>query len=613
MQAYIFGLGIPLIPLLLRRLYKKEEHLGGREFFLRYVINTLVMTAIATFVMVFLCDDNTSFLEKVDSSPMFAIKFLAVEILAAAIVTAAEWIHETGKVTFVLDRSSFRITPILRVYRRLCPFLPYFFAAVLIYMNVLMIFDNVLWGDEAFSANLVRQDFGGIMQVLTQLENHPPLYYYWLKLWVMAFGASGPVYHFASVVVFMIGAVLAVTVVKKHYGRLPAAFFLVISGLSASCLVYNVEVRMYALAFLGVAYCYYCCARLLENNRPVNWAGMVLWGAVAAYSHYYALLSVTILMITTCLFAVKRFGKKTWVRVFAAGGAFLLIYLPWLSILFSTLNKVTHNWWESANATPADCMHMVFGGENMSRLSFPLWLILFVVILGADFIACSKARENGRVTIEFRAPGWQKLSPEAYALIAGTVTIVLTVIVGLLSAEFTELVLVVRFIYPLTGVVAVMLVIVVSRALGMLKKTESIVKGRWPEKAGACILSGILLLMIYTGYGDYRAFTAENQYQSQKTQELLQIIGEPEDGMVLVNNGIQHIGWTVLEYYFPEAEILNGRWDCTDADHFWYFTPDVLDADEIAEIEASGLHVIGGYAYQQLVKYPLTLYDLVRE
>ena len=83
--------------------------------------------------------------------------------------------------------------------------------------------------------------------------------------------------------------------------------------------------------------------------------------------------------------------------------------------------------------------------------------------------------------------------------------------------------------------------------------------------------------------------------------------------MVLVNNGIQHIGWTVLEYYFPEAEILNGRWDCTDADHFWYFTPDVLDADEIAEIEASGLHVIGGYAYQQLVKYPLTLYDLVRE
>lgn len=613
MQAYIFGLATPLIPLLLRKLYKKDEQLSGKELFFRYVINTLLMTIFATFVMIFLCDDNTSFLEKVDSSSLFAMKFLAVEILAAALLTAADWIHETGSVVFVLNRQSFVDNPFLRAIRRSGPVLLYLLAAVVVFLNVLMIFDNVLWGDEAFTANLVRNDFSGIMQVLTLEENHPPLYYYWIKLWVMLFGESGPVFHMASVTLFAIGIALAITLVRKRYGKLPTAFFLVISGLSASCLEYNVEIRMYAMAFLGVAYCYYCVARLLKDNHPVSWGGMVLWGAVAAYAHYYALLSVVILMVVTCLFAVNRFGKKTWIRVLIAGAAFILIYLPWLSILFKTVAKVTRNWWDAVSATPKECIEVIFGGSNMSKLSFPIWLLLFIIILLGEFFILTTQKNGNRWILELRAPNWKELSAEVYALIVGVITILITIVVALLSVEFTELVLARRYIYPLTGVASMMLVIVSSHSLGMLKELGERIKVRWLAKVEACVLALALLLMIATGYGDYKSFTAVNKYQSARTEELLYIIGEPAEDVVLVNNGVQHIGWTVLRYYYPDAEIINGGWESIKSNNFWYFTASPISDADIAALTAAGVYIVAGYPELQLAKYPLSLYHLVRE
>lgn len=613
MQAYIFGLTAPLIPLLLRKLYKKDEQLRGRELLFRYVINTLLMTVFATIVMVFLCDDNTSFLAKVDSSSLFALKFLAVELVGAALVTAADWIYETKKVVFALDKQSFQTHPVITVFRRIAPFMLYVLAAAVIILNVLMIFDNVLWGDEAFSANTVRNDFGGIMQILTFVDCHPPLYYFWLKLWSMLFGESGPVYHLASVTLFVTGAVLATTLVRKRYGKIPAAFFLVLSGLSASCLEYNVEIRMYAMAFLAVAYCYYCAAQILRKNRPLSWIGMVLWGAVAAYAHYYALLSVVILMVAACLFAVKRYGKKTWIKVLIAGVAFILIYLPWLSMMFKTVADVTQNWWDAVSATPKECITVMFGGDNMSKWSFPLCLLLFLIILLVESSIVRKHKDGDKWRVEFHAPGWKEWSAELDALAVGVAAIAGTLIVALWSIEFTELVLARRYVYPLAGVAAVMLVIVSSRFLRLLQSVGDRIKAGWLLNAGKCLLVLVLLAMLFTGIGDYRRFTAESKYQSVRTEELLNIVGEPTENMVLVSNGVTHIGWTVLNYYYPRAEVLNGRWDSTQADDFWYFTVNPLTAEEMAAIDASGAHIAESYPSMQLVKYPLSLYHIVRE
>ena len=52
-------------------------------------------------------------------------------------------------------------------------------AAAIIILHITLIFDRVVWGDEAFSANIIRgTNYAGIFERVYYLENHPPLYYY---------------------------------------------------------------------------------------------------------------------------------------------------------------------------------------------------------------------------------------------------------------------------------------------------------------------------------------------------------------------------------------------------------------------------------------------------
>lgn len=608
MQAFVFGLATPLLPLLIRRVYQKEE-MRGRELLLRYVVYTFVMTVFSTVIMIGLCDDNTSFLNKVDASPMFALKYLFLQLVAAGVVTFADWNYETKRYVFTLNRESFAEHTAVRIFRKIAPFVFYVLFAVVVVMNIEMVNDNVMWGDEAFTADLVRNSLDSMMHTITTSDNHPPLYYLWLKLWEQTIGESGPAYHMASMTFFLIGAVLAVTLVRKHFGKIPATFFLVFSGLAAPCLEYNVEIRMYSLAFLSVAFCYYCAARILQENRPLSWVGMVFWGLVAAYTNYYALIMAAILMLATCLFAVVHFGRRTWIRVLIAGAVFVLGYLPWLSILFSTVAQVNNSWWMETRATVGEAVDIMFGGSNMKRWSIPLWLGLLLIIFLAESSMLKKKREQDKWIVEVRAPGWLMWSGEMFALAVGAITLTGTVGASLLISELMHPMLARRYVYPLAGVVAMMLVIGSSQLLTLLQRLGEYLKYNWLKNAGKCVFVIVLALMFSAGMKDYKSFTADNEYQSAKTAEVLYIIGEPTEDMVLVNNGVTHIGWTVLKYYYPGKEIVNGSWRDVNAEDFWYFTTDILSGDEVTEMLDRG-YIVSVYPYLQLVKYPLMLYHL---
>ena len=52
----------------------------------------------------------------------------------------------------------------------------YLFAAAVVAVNFTLIFDNVVWGDEAFSGNVIRgTNIAGLLQRIYYWDNHPPL------------------------------------------------------------------------------------------------------------------------------------------------------------------------------------------------------------------------------------------------------------------------------------------------------------------------------------------------------------------------------------------------------------------------------------------------------
>ncbi len=611
MQAFVFGLATPLLPLFLRKLYKKEETLSARELFFRYVVYTFLMTVFTAFVMVFLCDEGTSFLGKVDASPGFALKYLLIQLFGAAALAGLEWAYETRRLAVTVDRESFEKNVLFRICRKVLSLGIYLLAALTAVLNATLLFDNVLWGDEAYSANLMRNNLKDMMQIITLEEPHPPLYYLWLKMWVELLGKNGAVYHAASFFLFLIGAVLAVTLLRKRYGKIPASFFLVVTGMSAMGLTYNVEIRMYAMACLGVTFCYYCAGRVLKQNRFLSWAGMVFWALVAAYSHYFALLAAVVTMTAACLFAVWRFGKKTWISTAAAAAAFLAGYAPWLQFMCRAVNRVRGNWWLEESSPLSTVAPMIFGGNNMMKLLLPLVLLMLVCFLLADSAVFEGKRENGKFLLKIRSPRASVWPAETCILLTGFLTVFLTVAVGYLAAFVYRPILAPRYVYPLMGVVAVMLVVGGSHFLDLLGEKQKAWNKNWITAAGKGVLLLLLAALFVTGYQDYRSVSAEMKLQSARTQDTLASIGEPVENMVLVNNGVKHIGWTVLNYYYPEAEIINNQYVNVSADDFWYFTPEPLTKKEISQQIQNG-YAYGDYGEHQIATYTFTLYHFFK-
>ncbi len=608
MQAIIFSFFMPVIPLLIWMQYNKDKKISPVEVVIKYVGYTLITTILTTMAMVVMCDENTSFWEKMDCSPIFVLKYAVIQIVAIALIVGLEWYVSTRKVNIKVNWTGYVDNSVTRFFKKwIAPNGIYLLAAVVIGMNISLMFDNVLWGDEAYSANLVRHSVSGMFRVLTTEENHPPLYYLWLKLFVTLFGEQGYVLHMASVVPFVLGILLAITLMRKHFGNMPTAFFIILSGMSAPCLEYNVEVRMYALAFLGLAGAFYCAYRILSGSKVLAWVGMVFWALVAAYSHYYALVAAGILVFTTCVATYVRLKGKTWIKgVFALLG-FIGAYVPWLSVLLKSTKAVSGNWWMTDILSINDSLNMIMCGANMRKVVLPLFLVVVLVLLIMESAIISRRKQEEQETIYINTPSVKGWSVETYTLTVGVLTIVGTLVFAYGICILVRPLLALRYLYPLCAVTAMILVIGSARLLAYVKECSQQAHKPWIAVVAKIVLAFILLVLMLLGTKDYNTYADTAEYESVKTEELLQIIGDLDEDEVLVNNGVKHIGWTVLYYYYPNNYITNDTCTSVEEDSFWYFTTDYISEDEMNYM-LQQKYEIAAYGELQMGKYPLVLY-----
>lgn len=634
MQAMIFGLMMPIVPLLIRRLYHKDEQLTLRQLGGRYVVYTLITTLFGTVVMMFLCA-NTSFLEKMDQVPSFVLKFVLIEAVAVGLISLVEWAADTGGVSVAVDWEGYYNLGLIRFFRKvLFPAGCFLLAVLVVWLNFGLMRDNVVWGDEAYAGNAIHNSIEGIFQILTLEENHPPLYYLWLKGFAELFGYTTPVYHLASLVLFFIGIVLALVFLRRHYGNIPTAFFIIISGLSAPCLEYNLEIRMYAMAFLGVAGCYYSISRIFSGSRIAGWAGMVFWGLVAAYAHYYALVTVGIMIFAACVAAQLRYGGKVWVKGVISVAVCVIAYAPWLGQVLRATESVSENWWMTEIETMGQCLTMIGCGESMEKVVLPflalLTLGLFLAESSIIHIKKAECREEvpggseegqpgekavverkpseGKYQVRISTPSLRNWSDETYTLAIGFLTIVGTLLFAYGISVLMQPLLTGRYLYPLCAIIAIMLAAASHRVLDKLGGMEGISYKKWLRGGAKCVLVLVLALLFAKGLGNYKAYKELVEYEDRKTAEFLSYIGETDDDTQFVNHGVMHIGWTVLRYYYPDAEISNGSYQEATAGTVWYCTPDLLSEEQLKEVDGMGYQVVGNYGKVQLGKYEFVLY-----
>ena len=126
-------------------------------------------------------------------------------------------------------------------------------------------FGQDIWYDEVFSVNFIQHSYGEIA-VLTGKDVHPPLYYWYLKLFhdigkVLVPAASSVVLcKLASMLPFAGIFVYTLTAIRKSFGLHAAGLFWFLVMTMPQISNYTVEIRMYSLAlfFITAAFVHSC-------------------------------------------------------------------------------------------------------------------------------------------------------------------------------------------------------------------------------------------------------------------------------------------------------------------------------------------------------------------
>ncbi|HJY98275.1 MAG TPA: glycosyltransferase family 39 protein [Patescibacteria group bacterium] len=201
---------------------------------------------------------------------------------------------------------------------------------------MLTVFNQSLWGDEAFSAILSTNSLPEIVRIIIK-DTSPPL---WNIFEWAIFNTLGTdeIYIRLLSFIFFAGAVfftykIGELLFEKKTGLIAA----VLTFLNPFFFTYAFEGRMYSILALGVtASMYYFLKK--------NWALFVFWTLWALYSHHFAIFAVFV----TFFWFVAEFiwgNKKNALLMLKSFFVIGIGYLPWVYPLYLQATRVGGGFW----------------------------------------------------------------------------------------------------------------------------------------------------------------------------------------------------------------------------------------------------------------------------
>lgn len=212
-----------------------------------------------------------------------------------------------------------------------------------------------LWIDEAGTVNIVRRSVPDLIRI-TAMDVHPPLYYLVTKLFVTLLGDHIFVYHLPPLLCHLGLILLAAWFLHRYFDPRLSLLTTLCLCAAPNMLRYALQVRMYSMAMLLVAgsYCLtYAIMKKYEKTPPSGfkalwkeWMGLALLNVAAAYTHYFAgVAAVSISLFLLGYLFWKRRKLNTVVPWLIYCGIMVVLYLPWLPVLFGQMGDINGSYW----------------------------------------------------------------------------------------------------------------------------------------------------------------------------------------------------------------------------------------------------------------------------
>lgn len=433
----------------------------------------------------------------------------------------------------------------------------YLYAALLGALNFVRVFDNTFWGDEGFSIKLAKMGIGEMVRT-TAMDVHPPLYYFLIQLLYRILGNTGVAYHLSAFIPYAVIVVLACTAVKKRSGLVPSAVLVTMSSIMKNAVVYNVEARMYVLAAMFVLIAYIALYDIIKEDTTSAWVIFCAASLGAAYTHYYALISVAFFYLMLILVALKN--KRKMRRLAVSYAVTILAYLPWLMILVHSFTRTKDDWWLEEVPGIRDCITFVLDYDWLAVV-FAAVLLLFALnqLHAVEFIK-KKAKS---IT----------LTNSMLWVFAGVLSACGTAAVGLVLSHILRPFFIERYLFPVTGVVYLLFGFCLSKIN--------------PHKL---LAAGTVVMILLANIPAYTKVYEFDKWKNEETSRFLDTVKPAPDAVIYTNN--QHLYWTLLPYYYPSVanQYTQNLEECLQDTHkeIWICWLDELSEEDISTAEQDG-------------------------
>jgi mannosyltransferase len=264
---------------------------------------------------------------------------------------------------------------------------------------------SALWLDEALTVNIAHAPLHEIPARLKQ-DGAPPLFYYLLHFWMLAFGQSDESTRFLSGLFGVATLPVAWLAAKSLGGRAVAWTAVVLLASAPFAVYYSTEARMYSLVILLTGCGILALQRALTTPKPGN---LIAVGAVTAlllYSQYWSLYLVAMVgvwLLATIIAAYHRAPQsREWrgpVPALIAVAVGALAFVPWLPVFFYQSKHTGTPW--AAPANFAGIVNAVtgftFNQGSLSPVSSNQGRLLSLIYLALAALALFGVGRSGRI------------------------------------------------------------------------------------------------------------------------------------------------------------------------------------------------------------------------
>ena len=203
-------------------------------------------------------------------------------------------------------------------------------------------FNGAVWYDEAYSMAMIEHSFGEICRITAQ-DVHPPLYYFMLKIFTAPFGYSLIAAKIFSVIPLLLTLLLGFFKLSKAINKKTGLLFALMLAMLPVMTTFSVEVRMYGWASFFVTGCGLFAYSAQSGGQIRDFLIFALFGTLAAYTHYFALVSAGIIYAMLFVRCIKIKKIKPWL---VSAALTVTAYIPWLASFVSQLaDKVENAYW----------------------------------------------------------------------------------------------------------------------------------------------------------------------------------------------------------------------------------------------------------------------------